>query len=178
MMMHSVCWNSPELDCLITWLLRNKGGLFMDELEVVLGSISIDSLPPNESLTGVPNKVEEFWKKERPFVESILAAGVCVPILMGEWHNEFFLIAGRRRIMGARTAIWLVEQEKVPKPSKTILNQIYHLSSKTYRNISPEDRDKITLIENMHRSDNPIQTWIIIRELEKAGRWDEVGKQI
>jgi len=106
------------------------------------------------------------------YVDSIYHIRMIVPIILGEFEDQQFLIAGNRRIASARAAY----DRAVADGTLEQRPWLRTIPVRIWENINPTDRATISFIENERRSDNYVNTVLLIRAAQARGDWDLVRK--
>ena len=104
--------------------------------------------------------------EDRELTFQITADGfVAADIILCEWEGELYIRDGKRRTLTARSLLAGGNED------------FAFLSGKVFLNVHPHDQAAWSIILNEHRSDNPLDYYLMYRELEEAKKWDEVAVQ-
>lgn len=115
---------------------------------------------------------------EKEFMLQLLAVGaVITPIICTSYKGTVYLMDGRRRVVNSQAILGLSEQEFAElEPDNGVTQKDFSkITAKVFDSIPPDDQKAWSLILNEQRKDNAIHAWITMRELQKAGKWDEIS---
>lgn len=127
-----------------------------------------------EELVGrAPREVDQTARE-------ILSLGLVIyDIIVTKFNGEYHLMDGAKRILACQRITEMENEEIVsllgsdheidPKDFTTI-------SAKVFLDLDPADTKAWSIILNEQRSDNPIMTWLRMRDLKKQRRWEKLSE--
>lgn len=116
---------------------------------------------------------------EKEFAQQLVAAGAVIqPVITTLYEGKEYLIDGRRRWLHSYELAKMSEADFRELAGNTDVkpSDFQFISAKMFYDIDPLDQATWSIILNEERKDNLIHAYLQMKELEKAGKWDEIAK--
>jgi hypothetical protein len=113
-------------------------------------------------------------------VRDILTVGTVIyDIILTRWRKKEHLMDGAKRILACQKILEIGKDgitEILGSNHELSPSDFRYLPSKVFIDLHPQDTKAWSIILNEQRSDNEIMAWMRMKELEEAGKWEEVAE--
>lgn len=112
-------------------------------------------------------------REMKDFIPQIInTGGAIVDIVVCEWEGQTYLKDGHKRVLAYYALLKGTVDKYVYTPS-----DYKQIQAKVFINVHPDDQSAWAIILNQARTENPIQEWLDMRKLAKAGKWDKYADE-